>query len=165
MTWGWIGLAVLAVIAAVIIVRTIHRGLTIGRDARDEWLARSDMDDPLLADVEENQFVAAYRRAYGVRGQLFAIIATIAALASTPLTVGPLNQVWRRIAPSDLPLFESSENSLIQVDPDLFRQFFVFFSVILIWALIAFVFAIIFHRTRSPGLEFELDDIRTSRRA
>lgn len=163
MGWAWIGLFVLAVVAATTIARTIHRGLTITGQAREEWATRLDMEDPLLAGVEESQFVAAYRRAYGVRGNLFAIIATITALASTPLIVGPINRFWRSVAPSDLPIFDRNATGMFEVDPELFRQFFVFFSVVFVWALISFVFAIVFHRTRSPGLDFELDALRASR--
>jgi len=149
-----VGLAVTANIAAA-----GYKLWSVLKDAGEAWAthveARGASGDS-EGVVSEDVFRRAYYRAYGPRGSMHAIIGLAAAAAVTYPALLALGLAWRLV-------WELNGSPIIYSEGLLPWQFYLFFTIIAIWVLIANVVARRYHRNRPRGFKVELARERDAR--
>ncbi len=144
--WAIFGPVALAALAFTIRAGIGWTGLT--REAEEDFRYRSS-NGMLPAGINQDQFVAAYRRVNGPRTSTYAAIALWGALLATPL-IAKIMEVLLDL------LWQTSGRSRVFEPGYLVWAFFIFFGLMGSWALISFLVARRYHARTPARLEDEL---------
>ncbi len=140
--------AILALFGLVLAIRfaaLLLRLREVRADADEVWRARRAD----YADLGEERFKRVFRKVHGARGALLGFAAVAVAAAVTPFALALLNTGWREawMRYGQDPAYR--EGTLVWM-------FFLFFAMVGVWALIAWIFAVVYHRGRPRSLDAEI---------
>lgn len=138
----------------VLSVITVIRMLNVRAEAAREWAARSEAGD--MDGVDEAGFRRAYLRAFGPRGQIFTLATLLTAGAMTLPALALTSQIWRAVIRAT---FEPGSTHWA-IEGGLVWQFYIFFSIIIVWAVVAALFAQRYHKRRPGKFHDELTRVR-----
>lgn len=118
-------------------------------DHVEEYAQSAEVQSGGQTALSQNAFTRAYYRAYGPRGVVHGVLGLAASAAVTYPALYVLGRVWRFG-------WKLNGSPLMYSEGLLLWQFFLFFSMIIIWVSIGTVVARRYHANRPRGLKYEL---------
>ena len=142
-------LVLMAVIAVIFALRAFLAWYFIRRDAQEDY--KYKQANGMVPDaVDRENYERIYRKVYSPRGPIHIAAAMIGILLVTPFAM------WAFEKGFDL-LYNLSGQSRVIEPGFLVWHFFLFFGMIAVWVLVAYIVARHYHKTTPGSLQFELD--------
>ncbi len=143
----WV-IGLIALIAVIYIVRAVLGYRAVARDAEDDFDYKTErnMLDP---DIPRSVYVTAYRRVHSPRHLAYVAGGVVAMLVLTPLAIAVYNMVAAQI-------WIANDRPPIYAPHGFVWAFFMFFGLIGIWAIIAYMTANRYHKRAPRSFKQEL---------
>ncbi len=154
---GTLLLSLLALAAAGHLVFVARKLWMVRSEAADAWTHRDEVDAIDTGGLDEAAFKRAYFRAHGPRGALHVYAGVVLAAVLTGPALAILGQIWALF-------WRLAGEPRAYAPGNLIWQFFLYFSLIAFWVVVAHAVVRRYHRSRPRGLRVEIvrERMRTS---
>ncbi|MBA4801502.1 MULTISPECIES: hypothetical protein [Euryhalocaulis] len=119
------------------------------RDADEVYDKRCEDSPASLRGLDRDGFRAAFMRAHGPRGQIFMAAGLAGVLVLTPAVMALLDAIWRFF-------WLRAETPAFYAPGVLMWQFYMFFGMIGLWAVIVALAARFYHRKPRGSIDEEI---------